>query len=88
LATPMLKGTVSRDFLPVLRSRVILCRYGSGKIFDAAPAVPAPAPTLLYSEAKCLNYRFHVILYDLLKILTEWVINSHILCHFSIPTYV
>jgi hypothetical protein len=27
----------------------------SGKSFDAAPAAPAPAPTLLYSKAKFLK---------------------------------
>jgi hypothetical protein len=27
----------------------------TGKIFDTAPAAPAPAPTLLYSKAKFLK---------------------------------
>jgi hypothetical protein len=61
--------------------------------FDAAPAAPAPAPTLLYSKAKFIHILKLFCSYDsvrfiLLKIRTEWVINCKILCHFSIPNHV
>jgi hypothetical protein len=50
----------SQDFLPSIFSRNAEPHHfyaapAPGKNFDAAPAAPAPAPTLLYSKAKFLK---------------------------------